>query len=99
MCRRTAICLGLVLSQQFKGQPNVLFYASTILFSVGFQSNASAVLASVGLGIVIATLLAMTVIDTTKQCTSLEPHSNLTTPAGNQENMGINVVNQSPPSA
>uniref|UniRef100_A0A9J8BJ05 Solute carrier family 2 member 10 n=1 Tax=Cyprinus carpio carpio TaxID=630221 RepID=A0A9J8BJ05_CYPCA len=123
MCRRTAICLGLVLSQQFKGQPNVLFYASTILFSVGFQSNASAVLASVGLGIVIATLLAMvcsdkvgrrslliggctvlaigliltgvlcgqTVIDTTKQCTSLEPHSNLTTPAGNQENMGINV--------
>uniref|UniRef100_A0A8C1Y229 Solute carrier family 2 member 10 n=1 Tax=Cyprinus carpio TaxID=7962 RepID=A0A8C1Y229_CYPCA len=131
MCRRTAIGLGLVLSQQFKGQPNVLFYASTILFSVGFQSNASAVLASVGLGIVIATLLAMvcsdkvgrrslliggctvlaigliltgvlcgqTVIDTTKQCTSLEPHSNLTTPAGNQENMGINVVNQSPPSA
>uniref|UniRef100_A0A9J8AXZ5 Solute carrier family 2 member 10 n=1 Tax=Cyprinus carpio carpio TaxID=630221 RepID=A0A9J8AXZ5_CYPCA len=63
MCRRTAICLGLVLSQQFKGQPNVLFYASTILFSVGFQSNASAVLASVGLGIVIATLLAMVCSD------------------------------------
>ncbi|XP_016397326.1 solute carrier family 2, facilitated glucose transporter member 10 isoform X1 [Sinocyclocheilus rhinocerous] len=132
MCRRTAIGLGLVLSQQFTGQPNVLFYASTILFSVGFQSNASAVLASVGLGIVkvIATLLAMicsdkvgrrslliggctvlaigliltgflcrqSVIDTTKQCTSLEPHSNLTSPAENQENMGNNLVNQSTPS-
>uniref|UniRef100_A0A671PPX4 Solute carrier family 2, facilitated glucose transporter member 10 n=1 Tax=Sinocyclocheilus anshuiensis TaxID=1608454 RepID=A0A671PPX4_9TELE len=65
MCRRTAIGLGLVLSQQFTGQPNVLFYAFTILFSVGFQSNASAVLASVGLGIVkvIATLLAMVCSD------------------------------------
>ncbi|KTF85343.1 hypothetical protein cypCar_00033552 [Cyprinus carpio] len=101
MCRRTAIGLGLVLSQQFTGQPNVLFYASTILFSVGFKSNASAVLASVGLGIVkvIATLLAMicsdkSVIDTTKQCTSLEPHSNWTSLAENQENMGNNVVNQ-----
>ncbi len=133
MRRRTAIGLGLVLSQQFTGQPNVLFYASTILFSVGFQSNASAVLASVGLGIVkvIATLLAMvcsdkvgrrplliwgstvlaigliltgvlcgqSVIDTTKQCTSLEPHSNLTSSAENQENVGINLVNQSAPSA
>uniref|UniRef100_A0A8C2CRL3 Solute carrier family 2 member 10 n=1 Tax=Cyprinus carpio TaxID=7962 RepID=A0A8C2CRL3_CYPCA len=65
MCRRTAIGLGLVLSQQFTGQPNVLFYASTILFSVGFQSNASAVLASMGLAIVkvIATLLAMVCSD------------------------------------
>uniref|UniRef100_A0A8C1MAV6 Solute carrier family 2, facilitated glucose transporter member 10 n=1 Tax=Cyprinus carpio TaxID=7962 RepID=A0A8C1MAV6_CYPCA len=65
MCRRTGIGLGLVLSQQFTGQPNVLFYASTILFSVGFQSNASAVLASMGLGIVkvIATLLAMVCSD------------------------------------
>ncbi|XP_016404331.1 solute carrier family 2, facilitated glucose transporter member 10-like [Sinocyclocheilus rhinocerous] len=132
MCRRTAIGLGLVLSQQFTGQPNVLFYASTILFSVGFQSNASAVLAAVGLGIVkvIATLLAMvcsdkvgrrslliggctvlaiglilrvlcgqSVIDTTKRCTSLEPHSNLTSLAENQENVGINLVNQSTPSA
>ncbi|XP_051768346.1 solute carrier family 2, facilitated glucose transporter member 10 [Ctenopharyngodon idella] len=132
MRRRTAIGLGLVLGQQFTGQPNVLFYASTILFSVGFQSNASAVLASVGLGLVkvIATLLAMvcsdkvgrrslliggctvlavgliltgflcgqSMIDTTKQCTSLEPHVNLTSPAENQENAGNNSVNQSTPS-
>ncbi|XP_051532586.1 solute carrier family 2, facilitated glucose transporter member 10 [Myxocyprinus asiaticus] len=65
MWRRTAIGLGLVLSQQFTGQPNVLFYASTILYSVGFQSNASADLASVGLGFVkvIATLVAMVCSD------------------------------------
>ncbi|XP_043108517.1 solute carrier family 2, facilitated glucose transporter member 10 [Puntigrus tetrazona] len=133
MRRRTVIGLGLVLGQQFTGQPNVLFYASTILFSVGFQSNASAILASVGLGVVkvVATLLAMacsdkvgrrslliggcsvlaigliltgvlcrqSVIDTAKQCTSLEPHSNLTSPAENQENVGINLVNRSTPSA
>lgn len=129
MRRRTAIGLGLVLGQQFTGQPNVLFYASTILFSVGFQSNASAVLASVGLGLVkvIATLLAMvcsdkvgrrplliggctvlavgliltgflcgqSVIDTTKQCTSLEPHENLTSRAENHENVRLD---QSTPS-
>ncbi|XP_070815263.1 solute carrier family 2, facilitated glucose transporter member 10 [Chaetodon trifascialis] len=60
MRTRTVIGLGLVLFQQFTGQPNVLFYASTIFRSVGFQSNASAVLASVGLGFVkvISTLTA-----------------------------------------
>lgn len=58
---RTAIGLGLVLFQQFTGQPNVLFYASTIFHSLGFQSNNSAVLASVGLGLVkaAATLTSM----------------------------------------
>ncbi|KAF3689378.1 Solute carrier family 2, facilitated glucose transporter member 10 Glucose transporter type 10 [Channa argus] len=61
MRTRTVIGLGLVLFQQFTGQPNVLFYASTIFHSVGFQSNASAVLASVGLGLVkvAATLTSM----------------------------------------
>ncbi|KAE8297922.1 Solute carrier family 2, facilitated glucose transporter member 10 Glucose transporter type 10 [Larimichthys crocea] len=65
MRTRTAIGLGLVLFQQFTGQPNVLFYASTIFHSVGFQSNASAVLASVGLGFVkvIATLTSMVFSD------------------------------------
>ncbi|XP_076604077.1 solute carrier family 2, facilitated glucose transporter member 10 isoform X2 [Chaetodon auriga] len=60
MRTRTIIGLGLVLFQQFTGQPNVLFYASTIFRSVGFKSNASAVLASVGLGFVkvISTLTA-----------------------------------------
>ncbi|NXA63839.1 GTR10 protein, partial [Mohoua ochrocephala] len=65
MRRRTLVGLGLVLSQQFTGQPNVLGYASKIFHSVGFQSNSSAILASVGLGAikVVATLVAMALAD------------------------------------
>lgn len=65
MRTRTVIGLGLVLFQQFTGQPNVLFYASTIFHSVGFQSDASAVLASLGLGFVkvAATLTSMVFSD------------------------------------
>nr|XP_015220197.1 PREDICTED: solute carrier family 2, facilitated glucose transporter member 10 [Lepisosteus oculatus] len=65
MRTRTVIGLGLVLFQQFTGQPNVLFYASTIFHSVGFQSDSSAVLASVGLGAVkvVATLVSMSCAD------------------------------------
>lgn len=65
MRTRTVIGLGLVLFQQFTGQPNVLFYASTIFHTVGFQSDSSAVLASVGLGLVkvIATLISMAFSD------------------------------------
>ncbi|KAL4624365.1 solute carrier family 2, facilitated glucose transporter member 10 [Arapaima gigas] len=65
MRTRMLIGLGLVLFQQFTGQPSVLFYASTIFHSVGFQSNASAVLATVGLGVmkVAATLASMMCTD------------------------------------
>ncbi|XP_063260653.1 solute carrier family 2, facilitated glucose transporter member 10 [Prinia subflava] len=65
MRRRTLVGLGLVLFQQFTGQPNVLGYASKIFHSVGFQSNSSAILASVGLGAmkVVATLVAMALAD------------------------------------
>ncbi|NWR45317.1 GTR10 protein, partial [Regulus satrapa] len=65
MRRRTLVGLGLVLFQQFTGQPNVLGYASKIFHSVGFQSNSSAMLASVGLGAikVVATLVAMALAD------------------------------------
>ena len=65
MRSRTIIGLGLVLFQQFTGQPNVLLYASTIFHSVGFQSDSSAILASVGLGVVkvIATLVSMVFAD------------------------------------
>ncbi|XP_028854312.1 solute carrier family 2, facilitated glucose transporter member 10 isoform X2 [Denticeps clupeoides] len=65
MRTRTAIGLGLVLFQQFTGQPNVLLYASTVFHSVGFHSNASAVLASLGLGVVkvIATAVSMLAAD------------------------------------
>ncbi|KAG5274710.1 hypothetical protein AALO_G00139310 [Alosa alosa] len=62
MRTRTCIGLGLVLFQQFTGQPNVLLYASTIFHTLGFQSTDSAVLASLGLGIVkVLTTLASTV--------------------------------------
>nr|XP_040058618.1 solute carrier family 2, facilitated glucose transporter member 10 isoform X2 [Gasterosteus aculeatus aculeatus] len=65
MRTRILIGLGLVLFQQFTGQPNVLLYASTIFHAVGFRSNASAVLASVGLGSVkvVVTLLSMVFSD------------------------------------
>ncbi|NP_001086029.1 solute carrier family 2, facilitated glucose transporter member 10 [Xenopus laevis] len=65
MRTRTLLGLGLVLFQQFTGQPNVLYYASTIFRSVGFQSNSSAVLASVGLGVVkvASTLIAICFAD------------------------------------
>ncbi|KFV52592.1 Solute carrier family 2, facilitated glucose transporter member 10, partial [Gavia stellata] len=65
MRRRTLVGLGLVLFQQFTGQPNVLGYASKIFHSVGFQSNSSAILASVGLGAikVLSTLVAMAFAD------------------------------------
>ncbi|KAM9296544.1 LOW QUALITY PROTEIN: solute carrier family 2, facilitated glucose transporter member 10 [Gastrophryne carolinensis] len=65
MRMRTLVGLGLVLFQQLTGQPNVLYYASTIFRSVGYQSNASAVLASVGLGVVkvLSTLVAMSCAD------------------------------------
>ncbi|XP_073436668.1 solute carrier family 2, facilitated glucose transporter member 10 isoform X3 [Dendrobates tinctorius] len=65
MRTRTLIGVGLVLFQQLTGQPNVLYYASTIFRSVGFWSNSSAILASVGLGVVkvISTLVAMSCAD------------------------------------
>ncbi|XP_029468952.1 solute carrier family 2, facilitated glucose transporter member 10 [Rhinatrema bivittatum] len=65
MRTRTLVGLGLVLFQQFTGQPNVLYYASTVFRAVGFQSDSSAVLASVGLGVmkVMSTLVAMVCAD------------------------------------
>lgn len=65
MWTRTLIGLGLVLFQQFTGQPNVLLYASTIFRMLGFRSTDSAVLASLGLGVVkvITTLASMVCAD------------------------------------
>lgn len=65
MRSRTVIGLGLVIFQQFTGQPNILLYASTIFRSLGLHSDASAVLASVGLGLVkvLATLVSMVLSD------------------------------------
>ncbi|XP_037376323.1 solute carrier family 2, facilitated glucose transporter member 12 [Talpa occidentalis] len=64
---RTRIMIGLTLVffVQTTGQPNILFYASTVLKSVGFQSNEAASLASTGVGVVkvISTIPATLLVD------------------------------------
>ncbi|XP_061098028.1 solute carrier family 2, facilitated glucose transporter member 12 [Conger conger] len=62
---RLMIGVALVFFQQVTGQPNVLFYASTVLKSVGFHSNQAATLASTGLGLVkvVATVPAVLLVD------------------------------------
>ncbi|XP_066556267.1 solute carrier family 2, facilitated glucose transporter member 12 [Amia ocellicauda] len=64
---RTRLLIGvlLVFFQQVTGQPNVLFYASTILKSVGFHSNEAATLASTGIGAVkvASTIPAVLLVD------------------------------------
>ncbi|XP_055981897.1 solute carrier family 2, facilitated glucose transporter member 12 [Sorex fumeus] len=64
---RTRIMIGLVLVffVQITGQPNILFYASTVLKSVGFQSNEAASLASTGVGVVkvVSTIPATLLVD------------------------------------
>ncbi|XP_059885920.1 solute carrier family 2, facilitated glucose transporter member 12 isoform X2 [Delphinus delphis] len=64
---RTRIMIGLTLVffVQITGQPNILFYASTVLKSVGFQSNEAASLASTGVGVVkvLSTIPATLLVD------------------------------------
>lgn len=64
---RTRIMIGLTLVffVQTTGQPNILFYASTVLKSVGFQSNEAASLASTGVGVVkvVSTIPATLLVD------------------------------------
>lgn len=59
------IGIMLVFFVQTTGQPNILFYASTVLKSVGFQSNEAASLASTGVGVikVISTIPATLFVD------------------------------------
>ncbi|MBN3286959.1 GTR12 protein, partial [Polyodon spathula] len=52
MRARLLIGVVLVIFHQATGQPNILYYASTILKSVGFHSNNAATLASTGIGAV-----------------------------------------------
>ncbi|XP_053143878.1 solute carrier family 2, facilitated glucose transporter member 12 [Hemicordylus capensis] len=62
---RMLIGITLVFFVQTTGQPNILFYASTVLKSVGFQSNEAASLASTGVGVVkvISTIPATLFVD------------------------------------
>ncbi|XP_078256346.1 solute carrier family 2, facilitated glucose transporter member 12 [Rhinoraja longicauda] len=63
--RRLGMGFGLVIFLQASGQPNVLYYASTILRTVGFASDKSATLATVSIGLVkvFSTFTAMVLID------------------------------------
>uniref|UniRef100_A0A8C4VPX4 Solute carrier family 2, facilitated glucose transporter member 12 n=1 Tax=Gopherus evgoodei TaxID=1825980 RepID=A0A8C4VPX4_9SAUR len=65
MRARMLIGLTLVFFVQTTGQPNILFYASTVLKSVGFQSNEAASLASTGVGVVkvVSTIPATVFVD------------------------------------
>ncbi|XP_029281411.1 solute carrier family 2, facilitated glucose transporter member 12 [Cottoperca gobio] len=57
--------VALVFLQQATGQPNILSYASPLLRSVGFDSDAAATLASTGFGVVkvVATIPAVLLVD------------------------------------
>ncbi|XP_039981387.1 solute carrier family 2, facilitated glucose transporter member 12 [Xiphias gladius] len=57
--------VALVFLQQVTGQPNVLSYASPLLRSVGFDSDAAATLASTGFGVVkvVGTIPAVLLVD------------------------------------
>ncbi|NWX19881.1 GTR12 protein, partial [Aegotheles bennettii] len=65
MRARMLLGLTLVFFVQTTGQPNILFYASTVLKSVGFQSNEAASLASTGVGVVkvVSTVPATVFVD------------------------------------
>ncbi|XP_047429837.1 solute carrier family 2, facilitated glucose transporter member 12 [Mugil cephalus] len=57
--------VALVFLQQATGQPNILSYASPLLRSVGFNSDAAATLASTGFGVVkvVFTIPAVMLVD------------------------------------
>ncbi|XP_054876012.1 solute carrier family 2, facilitated glucose transporter member 12 isoform X2 [Poeciliopsis prolifica] len=62
---RLATGMTLVFLQQATGQPNILSYASPLLRSVGFDSDAAATLASTGFGVVkvVGTIPAVLLVD------------------------------------
>ena len=64
---RYPACIGalLVILQQSTGEPNVLFYANTILSNMGFRSDVAASLGAVGLGVakVLATIVCFLLVD------------------------------------
>ncbi|XP_059212314.1 solute carrier family 2, facilitated glucose transporter member 12 [Centropristis striata] len=64
---RSRLLTGVALAflQQATGQPNILSYASPVLRSVGFNSDAAATLASTGFGVVkvVGTIPAVLLVD------------------------------------
>ena len=62
---RRFIGFGLVIAQQITGQPNIIYYASDVFKAVGFCTNWSSTLATVGLGTmkVISTAVSLSLVD------------------------------------
>lgn len=62
---RMFVGCGIVLFQQLTGQPTVLYYAPVLFKTLGFNKNASATLATVGLGVVkvVFTFLTLCTVD------------------------------------
>ena len=65
MNTRMFIGIGLVMAQQLTGQPNIIYYADDVFKAVGFCSEMSSTLASVGLGSmkVVSTAISLAIID------------------------------------
>ena len=62
---RMLIGIGLVVAQQLTGQPNTIYYTSDVFKAVGFCSEFSSTLASVGLGMmkVVSTAISLSIVD------------------------------------
>ena len=62
---RLFIGLGLVLLQQFSGQPNIIYYADDVFREVGFCSEFGSALATVFLGLakVVSTAASLALVD------------------------------------
>lgn len=65
MRSRLVVGLGLVVAQQITGQPNILYYATDIVQSVGFCGDLLSATATVMLGLVkvVATVLSLVLVD------------------------------------
>ena len=65
ICSRLFIGLGLVFFQQFTGQPNIIYYANDVFRDVGFCTEFSSTLATVGLGLmkVLSTVISLALVD------------------------------------
>ncbi|KAJ7373800.1 hypothetical protein OS493_009122 [Desmophyllum pertusum] len=65
MRSRMFVGCGVVFFQQFTGQTNVVYYASTIFQALGFQSRENATLASLGIGAakLVATIISLSFVD------------------------------------
>lgn len=62
---RLVLGIGLVFFQQFTGQPNILYYAPVVFQAVGFPSDSTAELATLGLGTikVTAAIISLLCVD------------------------------------